>query len=151
VGGDSLDAANDAVRVTLSEEQRAEERYLPDNYDAWNEFFRRRLERELAAYDCPPSPSARNNAVGRRWWSAPGRALASVLTHIEDDAVSACRPFFNFNLCFHLAEFKYIMDLAYICMNSPMYVKNISKFLLCLNVFCLVLFEFAYICLNFTS
>jgi hypothetical protein len=41
VGGDALDAAIDAVRVTLSKEQRAEERYLPDNYDVWNEFFHR--------------------------------------------------------------------------------------------------------------
>jgi hypothetical protein len=32
VGGDELDAAIDAVWVTLSEEQCAEERYLPDNF-----------------------------------------------------------------------------------------------------------------------
>jgi hypothetical protein len=84
VGGDELDAAIDVVRVTLTEEQREEERYLADNYDAWNEFFRRRHERELATYDGPPPPPARNNAAGRRrWWGAPGRTLANVLAHIE--------------------------------------------------------------------
>jgi hypothetical protein len=58
VGGDELDAAIDAVRVTLTDEQRAEERYRADNYDAWNEFFRLRHERELAAFDGPPPPPA---------------------------------------------------------------------------------------------
>jgi hypothetical protein len=58
VGADALDATIDDVRVTLSDEQRAEERYLPDNYDAWNEFFHRRYERELVAYDGPPSSSS---------------------------------------------------------------------------------------------
>jgi hypothetical protein len=47
-------------------------------------FFCRRYERELAAYDGPPPPPVRNNAVGcRRWWSAPGRTLEFVLGHIE--------------------------------------------------------------------
>jgi hypothetical protein len=82
--GDALDAAIDEVLETLSNEQRAEPRFFPDNYPAWNEFFRRRYERELAAYDGPPPPPARNNAAGRRrWWSAPGRTLKNVLAHIE--------------------------------------------------------------------
>jgi hypothetical protein len=41
-------------------------------------YFRRRYERELAAYDGPPPPPARNNAVGRRrWWSASGVGRSS--------------------------------------------------------------------------
>jgi hypothetical protein len=54
--GDALEAAIDEVLETLSDEQRAEPRFFPDNYPAWNEFFRRRYERELAAYDRPPPP-----------------------------------------------------------------------------------------------
>jgi hypothetical protein len=47
-------------------------------------FFRRRYEWELAAYDGPPPPLARNNAPGhRRWWSAPDRTLEFILDHIE--------------------------------------------------------------------
>jgi hypothetical protein len=84
VGGDALDTTIDVVLITLSDEHRAEERYLLDNYDVWNEFFRHRYEWELATYDCPPPPPARNNAVGRRrWWSVPGRMLENVLAHIE--------------------------------------------------------------------
>jgi hypothetical protein len=68
----------------MSDEQRAEPRFYPDNYPAWTAFFRRRYKRELASYDGPPPPPARNNAAGRRrWWSAPGRTLEAVLTHIE--------------------------------------------------------------------
>jgi hypothetical protein len=68
----------------MSDEQRAEPRFYSDNYPAWNTFFRRRYERELAAYDGPSPPPARNNAAGRRrWWSAPGRTLEAVLAHIE--------------------------------------------------------------------
>jgi hypothetical protein len=40
--GDALDAAIDAVIETLSDEQRVEPRFFPDNYDMWNDFFRRR-------------------------------------------------------------------------------------------------------------
>jgi hypothetical protein len=77
-------AAIDVVLKTMSDEQRAEPRFFPDNYPVWNEFFRCRYEWELAAYDGPPPPPARNNAAGRRcWWSAPGRTLENVLTHIE--------------------------------------------------------------------
>jgi hypothetical protein len=84
VGGDALDAAIDTVIETLSDEQHAEPRFFPDNYIAWNDFFRHRYERELAAYDGPPPPPARNNAAGRRcWWSAPGCTLKNVLAHIE--------------------------------------------------------------------
>jgi hypothetical protein len=68
----------------MSDEQRAEPLFYPDNYPAWNTFFHHRYERELAAYDGPPPPPARNNAAGRRhWWSAPGRTLEAVLVHIE--------------------------------------------------------------------
>jgi hypothetical protein len=83
--GAALDAAIDEVLETMSDEQRAEPRFFPDNREAWTAFFRRRYERELAAYDGPPPPPARNNAAGRRrWWSAPGRTLEFVLEHIEN-------------------------------------------------------------------
>jgi hypothetical protein len=49
--GDALDATIDAVIETLSDKQRMEPRFFPDNYDAWNDFFRHRYEHELAAYD----------------------------------------------------------------------------------------------------
>jgi hypothetical protein len=62
--GDALDAVIDAVIETLSDEQRAEPRFFPDNYEVWNDFFQRRYERELAAYDGPPPPPACNNAAG---------------------------------------------------------------------------------------
>jgi hypothetical protein len=82
--GTALDAAIDEVLEGMSDEQRAKPRFYPDNYPAWNAFFRRRYERELASYDGPPPPPARNNAAGRRhWWSAPGRTLEAVLTHTE--------------------------------------------------------------------
>jgi hypothetical protein len=84
MGGGALDAAINAVIETLSDEQFVEPRFFPNNYVACNDFFRRRYERELAAYDGPPPPPARNNAAGRRrWWSAPGRTLENVLAHIE--------------------------------------------------------------------
>jgi hypothetical protein len=77
------DAAIDEIIEGMSDEQRAGPRFYPDNYPAWNAFFRRRYERELAAYDGLPPP-ARNNAAGRRrWWSAPGRTLEAVLAHVE--------------------------------------------------------------------
>ncbi|KAK1650011.1 hypothetical protein QYE76_067816 [Lolium multiflorum] len=66
MGRAALEAEIDAVLVTLSDEQRAEPRFFPDNYEAWTDFFRRRYERELAAYDGPPPPPAWNNAAGRR-------------------------------------------------------------------------------------
>jgi hypothetical protein len=82
--GAALDATIDEVLKTLSDEQRAVPRFFPDNYPAWNEFFRRRYERDIAAYDGPPPPPARNNAAGRRrWWSTSGRTLENLLTHIE--------------------------------------------------------------------
>jgi hypothetical protein len=37
--GDALDAAIDEVIETLSDEQRVEPRFFPDNYPAWNDFF----------------------------------------------------------------------------------------------------------------
>jgi hypothetical protein len=84
VGRDALDAEIDTVLITLSDEQRTEPRFFPNNYDAWTDFFRRRYERELAAYDGPPPPPTRNNAAGcHRWWSAPGRTLENVLAHSE--------------------------------------------------------------------
>jgi hypothetical protein len=82
--GAALDAAIDEVLETMSDEQRADPRFYPDNREAWTAFFCRRYERELAAYDGPPTPPARNNAAGRRrWWSAPGGTLEFVLEHIE--------------------------------------------------------------------
>jgi hypothetical protein len=82
--GATLDAAIDEVLETISDEQRVEPRFYPNNYPAWNEFFRHRYKWELAAYEGPPSPPVRNNAVGRhRWWSAPGRTLKNMLAHIE--------------------------------------------------------------------
>jgi hypothetical protein len=65
--GAALDSAIDEVLETMSDEQRAEPRFYPDNYQAWTEFFRHRYERELAAtYDGPPPPPTHNNAAGRR-------------------------------------------------------------------------------------
>jgi hypothetical protein len=82
--GAALDAAIDKVLKTMSDKQRADPRFYPDNREALTAFFRRRYERELAAYDGPPPLPARNNAIGRRrWWSAPGRTLEFVLDHIE--------------------------------------------------------------------
>jgi hypothetical protein len=79
-----MGAAIGEVLETMSDEQRADPRFYPDNQEAWTAFFRHRYERELAAYNGPPPPPARNNAVGRRrWWSAPGRTLEFVLDHIE--------------------------------------------------------------------
>jgi hypothetical protein len=52
----------------MSDEQRVDPRFYPDNREAWTTFFRRRYERELAAYDGPPPPPARNNAAGRLRW-----------------------------------------------------------------------------------
>jgi hypothetical protein len=82
--GHALDVAIEEARMTLTDEERAEPRHHPDNYTAWNSYFLRRWERELASYDGPPPPPPRNNAAGRRrWWSAPERTLANVLAHIE--------------------------------------------------------------------
>jgi hypothetical protein len=82
--GAALDAAIDEVLEGMSDEQRADPRFYPETYAAWNAFFRHRYERELAAYDGHPPPPARNNTAGRRrWWSALGRTLEAVLTHIE--------------------------------------------------------------------
>jgi hypothetical protein len=82
--GTTLDAAIDEILEGMSDEQRADPRFYPDNYPVWNTFFRRRYERELAAYDGPSSPPTRNNTAGRRhWWSTHGRTLEAVLTHIE--------------------------------------------------------------------
>jgi hypothetical protein len=82
--GTALDVAIDEILETMSDEQRAEPRFYPDNYPAWMEFFRRNYERELTAYDGPLPPPTRNNAAGRRgWWSAPGRTLEAVLAHIK--------------------------------------------------------------------
>jgi hypothetical protein len=82
--GAALDAAIDEVLETMSDEQRTEPRFYPDNYQAWTAFFWRRYEWELASYDGPPTPPARNNVADRhRWWSASGRTLEAVLAHIE--------------------------------------------------------------------
>jgi hypothetical protein len=82
--GATLDAAIDEILKGMSDEQRADQRFYPDNYPAWNAFCQRRYEHELAAYDGPSPPPARNNAAGRRrWWSARGRTLEAVIAHIE--------------------------------------------------------------------
>ncbi|KAK1619978.1 hypothetical protein QYE76_025495 [Lolium multiflorum] len=64
--GDALDVENNVVLATMSEEQRADPHFFPDNYESWREFFWQRYDRELAAYDGPPPPPARNNPAGRR-------------------------------------------------------------------------------------
>jgi hypothetical protein len=64
--GAALDAAIDEIIEGMSDEQRADPRFYPHNYPAWNTFFRRRYERELATYDGPSPPPARNNAAGHR-------------------------------------------------------------------------------------
>ena len=48
-----MDAEIDVQLASMSDEQRADPRFFPDNYEAWREFFRQRYERELAAYDSP--------------------------------------------------------------------------------------------------
>jgi hypothetical protein len=92
----ALDAAIDEVLETMSDEQHAEPRFFPDNYQAWTEFFRRRYEWELAAYDGPPSsrvqqrrrlpplveragPHPRGHARAHRGWqlARPGDAAAA--------------------------------------------------------------------------
>jgi hypothetical protein len=80
----AVDAAINEVIETMSDEQRADPRFYPNNREAWMAFFRRRFERKLAAYHSPPPLSVRNNAAGRRrWWSAPGRTLEFVFEHIK--------------------------------------------------------------------
>jgi hypothetical protein len=72
--GATLDAAINEVLETMSDEKCAEPCFYPDNYQAWTEFFRRRYDRN----------SPRTTALPRRrWWSAPGRTLEAMLTHIE--------------------------------------------------------------------
>ncbi|KAK1627960.1 hypothetical protein QYE76_002275 [Lolium multiflorum] len=76
-------AAIERLRLTLFDRSRRAT-LPPDNLTAWNSFFLRRWEQELAAYDGPPPPPPRNNTAGRkRWWSVPGRTLEAVLEHIE--------------------------------------------------------------------
>jgi hypothetical protein len=82
--GATLDAAIDEVLETMSGDQRAEPRFFPDNYPAWNEFFRRRYERELAAYDGPPPSPAHNNTASRcRRWSALSSRTSRVATTLS--------------------------------------------------------------------
>jgi hypothetical protein len=75
--GTALDAAIDEVLETMSDEQRAELCFFPDNYQAWTEFFRHRYERELATYDGPSllpratTPPAINAGGARQ--AAPSR------------------------------------------------------------------------------
>jgi hypothetical protein len=42
--GSALDAAIDEVLETMSDEQRADPRFDPDNREAWTAFFRRRYK-----------------------------------------------------------------------------------------------------------
>jgi len=73
----------ETVLAGMTDEQRADPQFFPDNYGAWTLYFRDRHARELASYDGPPPAPSRNNAAGRRrWWSAPGRTLTAVLEHI---------------------------------------------------------------------
>jgi hypothetical protein len=55
--GAALDAAIDEVLETMSDEQHAEPRFFPNNYQAWTEFFHHKYEQELATYDGPPPSS----------------------------------------------------------------------------------------------
>ncbi|KAM0861583.1 hypothetical protein ACQ4PT_045803 [Festuca glaucescens] len=69
----------------LTPEERNDPRWSPDNNHAWTAFFEGEREDRLAAYDGSGDPPANNNASGRRrWWSAPGRTLAWVLSYIAD-------------------------------------------------------------------
>jgi hypothetical protein len=68
----------------MTDEERALPERYPENYAAWEAYFRERYERELASYEGLPPPPVRNNSEGRHiWWSAPGRKLAAVLDHIQ--------------------------------------------------------------------
>jgi hypothetical protein len=77
----ALDVAIDEILEGMSDEQRADPRFYPDNYLAWNAFFRRRYERELAAYDGlllllrATTPSAA--AAGGARTIAPSRPFSS--------------------------------------------------------------------------
>jgi hypothetical protein len=51
--GAALDAAIDEIIEGMSDEQRADLLFYPDNYPAWNMLFRRRYECELTTYDGP--------------------------------------------------------------------------------------------------
>jgi hypothetical protein len=42
VGGDTLDVEIDGVLANMSDELRVEARFFPNNYEAWNSFFRQR-------------------------------------------------------------------------------------------------------------
>jgi hypothetical protein len=70
------------IQVTLSvltdEEQALPERY-PENYTAWEAYFRERYEWELASYEGPPPPARKNSEGMCCLWSAPGHNLAAVL------------------------------------------------------------------------
>jgi hypothetical protein len=77
VGGDALDAEIGAVIETLSDEQRVEPRFFPDNYVAWNDFFWRRYNvSSPPTTDLPLLPRATTPpaaaAVGARW-AAPSK------------------------------------------------------------------------------
>jgi hypothetical protein len=66
--GATLDAIIDEIIETMSDEQRADPCFYPNNRQAWTAFFWQRYEHELTAYDGPPPPPARNNAAGRHRW-----------------------------------------------------------------------------------
>jgi hypothetical protein len=62
-------ALEEEIQVTIpvmsDEEQALPERY-PNNYAAWDAYFRDHYERDLASYKRPPPPPARNNSDSRR-------------------------------------------------------------------------------------
>ena len=72
-----------AVRARLSQRERDEPRWDPDNAAAWTAYFEARHARQMAAMP-PGSITPRNNADSRPiWWGEPGRTLDRVLEHIR--------------------------------------------------------------------
>jgi hypothetical protein len=69
-------------------------------------------------------PPARAASRRRHRRMAATPAMTTTTTTRHSTPIWACRtPCFKFSLCLSLAEFKYITNLAYICKNSPIYIK----------------------------
>jgi hypothetical protein len=72
-----------ALLGTLTDEERNDPQWDPDNRHAWSAFFAWQRGDRHAVYDgSGPSPKNFNSEGRRRWWSAPGRILTWVLDHI---------------------------------------------------------------------
>ena len=84
VGQDRL-AEIEAFLAGMTEEEREDPRWHPDKHAAWTAYFTEHHERELVAYDGTPSAPAWQLRRPEDWWGAPGRTLAAVLEHIEND------------------------------------------------------------------